>query len=63
MLREPGLYMYGALIHSAPYMREDERIETWAAMAKAIMDGIKREDDYARYGNSPSQLSPYVCAP
>lgn len=55
--------MYGALIHSAPYMREDERIETWAAMAKAIMDGIKREDDYARYGNSPSQLSPYVCAP
>jgi hypothetical protein len=27
----PDLYLYGSLLHSAPYIKEDGRIQTWAA--------------------------------
>lgn len=48
--REPGLYLYSSLVHSAPFINDDERIQTWAGIAKAIRDGMKKEDDGARYG-------------
>lgn len=28
----PDVYLYGALLHSAPYLKEDERAQTWAAL-------------------------------
>ncbi|MFL9582365.1 phage adaptor protein [Stenotrophomonas sp. AB1(2024)] len=49
--REPGLYLYASLTHSAPYIQDDERIQVWAAIAKATRDGMKAEDDGARYGS------------
>ena len=61
--REPGLYLYQSLAHSAPYLKDDARILTWAQLAKAIRDGMEAEDDSARYGNAPSQRSPVACAP
>lgn len=63
ILREPGLYLYQALAHSAPYLKDDQRLLTWAQMAKAIRDGMKEEDDMSRYGNAPAQQSPEPCAP
>lgn len=33
----PDLYLYGSLIHAAPYLKEDERVQTWSALyAKAL---------------------------
>jgi hypothetical protein len=29
LAESPDLYLYGALLHSAPYLSHDERIETW----------------------------------
>ena len=57
------MYLYGALAHSAPYMKDDSRIATWGGLATEIVAGIQREDDLARYGNSPSIRSPLICAP
>ncbi|WP_423156438.1 phage adaptor protein [Stenotrophomonas maltophilia] len=50
ILREPGLYLYSSLVHSAPFINDDGRIQTWAGIAKAIRTGMKAEDDGARYG-------------
>ncbi len=33
----PDIYLYGALLHSAPYLREDERAQTWAALHAAAV--------------------------
>lgn len=63
ILSEPGLYLYQALAHSAPYLKDDQRLLTWAQMAKAIRDGMKEEDDMTRYGNAPAMQSPVRCAP
>jgi hypothetical protein len=62
ILREPGLYLYQSLAHSAPYLKDDQRLLTWAQMAKAIRDGMKEEDDMIRYGNAPAMQGP-VYAP
>lgn len=63
ILREPGLYLYTALTHSAPYLKNDERLVTWGSLAKAIRDGMQAEDDSARYGNAPAMQSGLRCAP
>jgi hypothetical protein len=36
----PDAYLYGALLESAPYIKEDERINTWSAGLKFAMDGL-----------------------
>lgn len=61
--REPGLYLYSSLMETAPYMKEDERMITWASMYKTILDAMQAEDDQSRYGNAPSMRSPIPCAP
>ena len=44
----PDCYLYGALLHSAPYLQEDPRTQTWAALYKNTIDGINLEDDKAK---------------
>jgi len=36
----PDLYLYGALLESAPYIKEDERIQTWGLGFKTALDGL-----------------------
>lgn len=36
----PDVYLYGALLESSPYMKEDERIKTWGAGFAAAVDGL-----------------------
>lgn len=52
--REPGLYLYTSLIHAAPYLQDDARIQVWAGMAQGIRNGMKIDDDGARYGSAAS---------
>jgi hypothetical protein len=36
----PDLYLYGALLESAPYIKEDARIQTWGLGFTTAMDGL-----------------------
>lgn len=36
----PDAYLYGALLESAPYIKEDGRIQTWALGLKTVLDGL-----------------------
>lgn len=40
LLKAPDLYLYGTLLESAPYMKEDARIATWAAGYSMALDGL-----------------------
>lgn len=46
----PDAYLYGSLLHSAPYLMDDDRISMWGTMFSAIMDDIKIDDEQAAYG-------------
>lgn len=36
----PDVYLYGALVHSAPYLKDDARAQVWAAMYQSAVDGL-----------------------
>ena len=48
----PDIYLYGALVHSAPYLGEDARIQVWAALFQAAVDAANTESDEAKYSGS-----------
>lgn len=56
LTREPGLYLYGALIEASPYLADDTRTLVWAAQFKSIMDGLSAQDASDRYGNAPRMV-------
>jgi hypothetical protein len=43
-------YLYGALIHSSPYLLDDQRVAIWAGMYQAAIEGLRRDNDGAKYG-------------
>lgn len=50
--RYPDAYLYGALVHSAPYLRDDARIQVWAALFQNAIDAINAESERSKYGGS-----------
>jgi len=36
----PDIYLYGALLHSAPYLKEDQRTQTWAALYSSAVERV-----------------------
>lgn len=45
----PDLYLYGALAHSAPYLRDDARVATWAGFYDRAMAEISTANASAVY--------------
>jgi len=52
LTESPDIYLYGALIQSAPYLKEDERIATWAGIYQKLIDDMLLADERARIGSS-----------
>jgi len=48
----PDVYLYGTLIHSAPYLQEDSRIAVWAQMYAAAVKMLNDTSDSARHSGS-----------
>lgn len=48
----PDLYLYGSLVHSAPYLRDDERITTWATLYDRALGEIGLADERATHSGS-----------
>ena len=49
----PDLYLYGALVHAAPYLREDDRIATWKGLADQLTEEIRMSDERAKHSGGP----------
>lgn len=54
ILKDPSLYLYGALIEASPYLKNDDRTVVWAQQFKAVLDDMQMSDEKARYGNAPA---------
>lgn len=48
-LNHPDAYLYGSLVHTAPYLQADERIESWGGLLENAITSIL-DADLARYG-------------
>jgi hypothetical protein len=53
LLMSPDLYLYGALIASAPYLRDDERVMAWMNLYKQALAELQVSDERARFTSTP----------
>ncbi len=55
--KHPDAYLYGSLVHSAPYLKDDDRIQIWGGLVQAALESIRRDDDgYKIGGAAPSSF-------
>lgn len=47
LTRYPDLYLYGSLAHTAPYLKNDDRIAVWEGIYQTILRDIEVEADRA----------------
>ena len=52
LTESPDIYLYGALTQSAPYLKEDERVQLWAGLYQKLHDDMIMADEKARIGSS-----------
>jgi hypothetical protein len=52
----PNVYLYGALIHSAPYLKDDERIGVWAGLYNDLAEKINEADGRAQFSGSTMKI-------
>ena len=51
------LYTYSVLKHSAPFLREDERLSTWGSLYNSPLASVVEEDNERKYAGSPLRIS------
>ncbi|BAQ16909.1 phage adaptor protein [Methyloceanibacter caenitepidi] len=49
LVRSPGAYLYGSLLHAAPFLDNDERIPTWRDFYEGIVDRLNMATQRARH--------------
>ena len=49
-------YLYGSLVHSAPYLKDDARIQVWAALYQSAIDAINAESERSKFGGSGRRM-------
>lgn len=52
----PDVLLYGALVHSAPYLKEDGRIQVWSALYQEAIDAINASSEKAKFGGSGRRM-------
>jgi hypothetical protein len=53
LLRDaPDIYLYGALVQAAPYLNDDARVQTWAALYSSAMQSMQKASDDTRFAGS-----------
>jgi hypothetical protein len=51
LTNHPDVYLYGALVHTAPYLKDDARIAIWAGLMAQAFGEIEDENNSARFGS------------
>jgi hypothetical protein len=53
LTRRPDAYLYGALMHAAPYLMEDERVQVWVTGYGNAISALNDADERARFSGAP----------
>ncbi len=52
----PSAYLYGALVHSAPYLKDDARVQVWASLYASTINAINLEGERSTTGGSGRRM-------
>lgn len=59
----PDVYLYGSLIHSAPYLKDDARLAVWESLFKQGLDNLNISSGDAKYGGTGLRMKTRRGAP
>jgi hypothetical protein len=48
----PDTYLYGSLVHAAPYLKDDQRLVVWESLFKLSLDTLNSSSEDAKYGGT-----------
>jgi hypothetical protein len=49
LLQAPDVYLYGSLLHSAPYLRVDERVALWSSLYNEAVGTLKLNNERSTF--------------
>lgn len=52
----PDVYLYGALLESAPYLKNDDRIQVWGTGFTSALDGLNALGNTSTFNAGPLQM-------
>lgn len=52
LLYAPMVYVYGAMLEAAPFIRNDERLQVWYGMFRSLVNALNSADKRDRWGGS-----------
>ena len=52
----PDAYLYGSLVHSAPFLGDDARLQVWSALFQNAIDGINAHNEMAKTGSAGRRI-------
>lgn len=52
----PDIYLYGSLKHSAPFLKDDERIALWGALTDSAIQALLRRDVRGQFNAAPVRI-------
>jgi hypothetical protein len=56
MTSHPDVYLYGALTQSAPYLKDDQRVQVWAVVYSNAINSINNESQRIRNAGTGLKL-------
>lgn len=48
----PDAYLYGSLMHTAPFLEEDQRLAVWSSLFEKAVESINQENANAKFGGA-----------
>lgn len=48
----PDAYLYGSLMHTAPFLEEDQRLTVWTSLFEKAVESINQENANAKFGGA-----------
>lgn len=55
--KAPDVYLYGSLLHSAPYLQEDARLGVWAQMYSAAVQNLNDQSERVKNSGTGIRLN------
>lgn len=52
----PDAYLYGSLMHTAPFLEDDQRLPVWSSLFERAVDTINRENENGKFGGAGLRL-------
>ena len=56
LTKEPLIYVYGALVHATPYLKDDDRVVLWQTLYRDQFNSLTEENERARYGGTTPRM-------